>query len=169
MSTLPGQGQRSGPRRRQRDTRITLAHGGGGKAMQDLIHELFIATFDHPMLTCLEDQARLDLKALAARGDRLAFTTDSYVVDPLFFSGGDIGALAVNGTVNDLAVGGAIPLYLSCAMILEEGLEVATLRRVAQSMKAAADAAGVAIVTGDTKVVHRGRRISSLSTPPASA
>ncbi|HHH47067.1 MAG TPA: hydrogenase expression/formation protein HypE [Thiotrichales bacterium] len=135
---------------------ITLAHGAGGRAMRDLIDALFIDGFDNDHLAGLEDQARLQIEALREPGARLAFTTDSYVVDPLFFPGGDIGALAVNGTVNDLAVGGARPLYLSCGMILEEGLPVETLRRVVASMKAAADAAGVAIVTGDTKVVPRG-------------
>ncbi len=141
---------------RLRADTITLAHGAGGKAMRDLIDDLFVDGFDSAALADLEDQARLRIEALAEPGARLAFTTDSYVVDPLFFPGGDIGALAVNGTVNDLAVGGARPLYLSCGMILEEGLPVATLRRVVASMKAAADAAGVAIVTGDTKVVPRG-------------
>jgi hydrogenase expression/formation protein HypE len=135
---------------------IALAHGSGGKAMRDLIEDVLVSTFDNPQLAALEDQARFDLASLTARGDRLALTTDSYVVDPLFFPGGDIGALAVNGTINDLAVGGAIPLYLTCALILEEGLEVDVLRRIARSMKAAADAAGVQIVTGDTKVVGRG-------------
>lgn len=135
---------------------IALAHGSGGKAMRDLIEDVLVSTFDNPQLAALEDQARFDLTSLTARGDRLALTTDSYVVDPLFFPGGDIGALAVNGTINDLAVGGAIPLYLTCALILEEGLEVDVLRRIARSMKAAADAAGVQIVTGDTKVVGRG-------------
>lgn len=135
---------------------VTLAHGGGGKAMKDLIDDVFVRAFDNAALTPLEDQARFDLAALAACGDRLAFTTDSYVVDPLFFPGGDIGTLAVNGTVNDLAVGGATPLYLSCAAIIEEGLPVDELRRVAASMAAAARAAGVAIATGDTKVVPKG-------------
>ena len=135
---------------------ITLAHGAGGRAMRDLIDALFVGGFDNDHLATLEDQARLQIEALREPGARLAFTTDSYVVDPLFFPGGDIGALAVNGTVNDLAVGGARPLYLSCGMILEEGLAVETLTRVVASMKAAADAAGVAIVTGDTKVVPRG-------------
>ena len=136
--------------------RVTLAHGGGGKAMKDLIRDVFVEAFDNPALRPLEDQARFGLAELSARGDRLAFTTDSYVVDPLFFPGGDIGKLAVCGTVNDLAVGGAVPLYLSCAAILEEGVEIELLRRVARSMAEAAKAAGVAIVTGDTKVVHRG-------------
>jgi hydrogenase expression/formation protein HypE len=135
---------------------VTLAHGGGGKAMKDLIKDVFVEAFDNPLLRGLEDQARVPLSALTSRGDRLAFTTDSYVVDPLFFPGGDIGSLAVCGTVNDLAVGGATPLYLSCAAILEEGLELEVLRRVARSMALAAQEAGVAIVTGDTKVVHRG-------------
>ena len=95
---------------------VTLAHGGGGKAMKDLIDDVFVEAFDNPLLAPLEDQARLDLADLAQHGDRLAFTTDSFVVDPLFFPGGDIGKLAVCGTVNDLAVGGAVPLYLSCAV-----------------------------------------------------
>jgi hydrogenase expression/formation protein HypE len=142
--------------RKVRDTHITLAHGSGGKAMRDLIDEIFVGTFDSPILSQLEDQARLDLAPLTAAGDRLAFTTDSYVVDPLFFPGSNIGELAVNGTINDLAVSGATPLYLSCGFILEEGLPLATLRQVVRSMKAAADAADVQIVTGDTKVVHRG-------------
>lgn len=139
-----------------RDTAITMAHGGGGRAMQELIADVFVRCFGNPLLDAQQDQARIGLAALAARGDRLAFTTDSYVVDPLFFPGGDIGSLAVNGTVNDLAMGGALPLYLSCSVIIEEGLPLDTLRRVAESMQRAAAAAGVAIVTGDTKVVNRG-------------
>ncbi len=95
---------------------VTLAHGSGGKAMRDLIDDVFLGAFDNPVLAPLEDQARLDLAALQARGDRLAFTTDSTVVDPLVFPGGDIGRLAVCGTVNDLAVCGARPLYLSCGL-----------------------------------------------------
>ncbi|HUN11969.1 MAG TPA: AIR synthase related protein, partial [Rhabdaerophilum sp.] len=122
--------------------------------MRDLIESVFAAAFDNPDTGDREDQARLT-PALPP-GARLAFTTDSYVVDPLFFPGGDIGDLAVNGTVNDLAVGGAKPLWLSCAMIIEEGVEVATLRRIVASMRKAADRAGVRIVTGDTKVVARG-------------
>lgn len=143
------------PPRRALPATVTLAHGGGGSAMRDLIEEVFIDAFtssDAP----LEDQARFDLAALAATGDRLAFTTDSFVVDPLFFPGGDIGKLAVCGTINDLAVGGARPVALSCAVIVEEGLPVETLRRVADSMAQTARAAGVPIVTGDTKVVARG-------------
>lgn len=138
------------------DTHITLAHGSGGTAMRDLIDDIFVKNFDNPILSELEDQASLNLANLLQQGDRLAFTTDSYVVDPLFFPGGDIGKLAVNGTVNDLAMSGAKPLYLSCSVILEEGLAVETLRRVAESMQVAAREAGVKIVTGDTKVVHRG-------------
>lgn len=146
-------------RRRQnpvQDTHINLAHGSGGKAMRDLIDDIFVQSFNNPILNQLEDQATFNLTHLLAQGDRLAFTTDSYVVDPLFFPGGDIGELAVNGTVNDLAVSGAKPLYLTCSVILEEGLPVETLRRVVASMKLAAEKAGVQIVTGDTKVVHRG-------------
>ena len=135
---------------------VTLAHGGGGKAMKDLIDDVFVSAFDNDALAPLEDQARFDLAALAAHGDRLAFTTDSYVVHPLSFPGGDIGKLAVCGTINDLAVGGATPLYLSCAVIVEEGMPVEQLRQIARSMAKTAAAAGVQIVTGDTKVVHRG-------------
>ncbi len=133
---------------------VTLAHGGGGLAMHELIEEVFLRRFG--AAAGGEDQARINLAELAARGDRLAFSTDAYVVDPLFFPGGDIGSLAVNGTVNDLAMGGATPLALSCAVIIEEGLPIATLQRVAESMQCAAAAAGVTIVTGDTKVVNRG-------------
>jgi hydrogenase expression/formation protein HypE len=135
---------------------VTLAHGGGGRAMKDLIDDVFVDAFDNAALAPLEDQARFDLAALSARGDRLAFTTDSFVVDPLIFPGGDIGKLAVCGTVNDLAVGGAVPLYLSCAVIIEEGVSIDLLRRIARSMAQTAKAAGVEIVTGDTKVVHKG-------------
>jgi len=135
---------------------ITLSHGAGGKAMHDLIDDIFVAGFDSPELTLLEDQARFDLNELNKLGNRLALTTDSYVVDPLFFPGGDIGKLAVTGTINDLAVGGAIPLYLTCGMIIEEGFAIDDLQRIVASMKATADAAGVRIVTGDTKVVPRG-------------
>ena len=136
--------------------KITLAHGGGGKAMRDLIDDVFVSAFNNEALAPLEDQARFSLKSLTNIGDRLAFTTDSYVVYPLFFPGGDIGKLAVCGTVNDLAVGGAKPLYLSCSVIIEEGVEVDTLRQIAKSMASAAMDANVKIVTGDTKVVDRG-------------
>ncbi len=143
-------------RTKVRDTTVTLAHGSGGKAMRDLIDDIFVGNFDNPILSQLEDQATFDLAELVKLGNRLAFTTDSFVVDPIFFPGSNIGELAVNGTVNDLAVSGAKPLYLSCGFILEEGLAIETLRQVAHSMKIAAEAAGVQIVTGDTKVVERG-------------
>jgi hydrogenase expression/formation protein HypE len=145
-------------RKRRREVnveKIDISHGGGGKAMRDLI-ALFVETFDNTEVESLEDQARIPLSEFILRGDRLAFTTDSYVVNPIFFPGGDIGKLAVCGTVNDLAVGGAVPLYLTCSFILEEGLAVSDLREIVASMKAAADTAGVKIVTGDTKVVERG-------------
>lgn len=135
---------------------VTLAHGGGGKAMKDLIDDVFVGAFDNPLLAPLDDQARIDLSSLAQYGDRLAFTTDSFVVDPLIFPGGDIGKLAVCGTVNDLAVGGALPLYLSCAVIVEEGVPIDLLRQIAGSMAATAKDASVKIVTGDTKVVNKG-------------
>ncbi|MBP7576955.1 MAG: hydrogenase expression/formation protein HypE, partial [Candidatus Obscuribacter sp.] len=133
-----------------------MAHGSGGKAMKDLIDAIFVEQFDNDELAKLEDQARISIADLSKIGDRLAFTTDSYVVYPLFFAGGDIGKLAVVGTVNDLAVGGATPLYLTCSLILEEGLAVVDLRRVIASMAQTARACGVSIVTGDTKVVERG-------------
>ena len=139
-------------RARVREERITLAHGAGGKATQTLIEAIFLEQFRSPELEPLDDAARLSV------GDtRIAMTTDSYVVSPIFFPGGDIGDLAVNGTVNDLAVNGAIPLFLSVGMILEEGFPVADLERVAASIRRAADAAGVRVVTGDTKVVQRGK------------
>lgn len=130
-----------------------MAHGGGGRAMRDLIEAVFIAAFDPPGL---EDQARLSDPAMAEPGARLAFTTDSYVVSPVEFPGGDIGKIAVCGTINDLVVGGARPLWLSAAFIIEEGCEIALLHRIAASMADEARAAGVRIVTGDTKVVGRG-------------
>lgn len=135
---------------------ITLAHGGGGKAMRDLIDDVFVSAFDNAELNTLEDQARFRLKDLQQYGDRLAMTTDSYVIDPIFFPGGDIGKLAICGTVNDLAVGGAMPLYLTCGMIIEEGMPVEILRQIVASMAKTAAEAGVAIVTGDTKVVNKG-------------
>src|SRR6516165_3600577 len=133
---------------------VTLAHGGGGKAMKDLIDDVFVRAFDNAALAPLEDQARFDLCDLARHGDRLAFTTDSFVVDPLIFPGGDIGKLAVCGTVNDLAVGGARPLYLSCAVIIEEGLAIEFIRDIARSMARTANEAGVQIVAGDTEIVN---------------
>lgn len=135
-----------------RDERITLAHGAGGKATRGLVEALFLEAFRNPLLEPLEDQA-----IFSVAGGRMAFTTDSYVVSPLFFPGGDIGELAVNGTINDLAVSGGRPLYLSAGFILEEGFPVEELQRVVASMAAAASVAGVAIVTGDTKVVQRGK------------
>jgi hydrogenase expression/formation protein HypE len=141
---------------RLRDTTITLAHGAGGRAMHELIDALIVPAFANARLAALEDQARIGLAGLGEHGDRLAFTTDSHVVKPLFFPGGDIGRLAVCGTVNDLAMAGARPLYLSCALVMEEGLPVAELERVIASMAASAREAGVEVVTGDTKVVERG-------------
>ncbi|WP_319802395.1 hydrogenase expression/formation protein HypE [Candidatus Symbiopectobacterium sp. NZEC151] len=135
---------------------ITLAHGSGGQAMQQLIASLFLTAFDNPLLGQREDQARMPLAPLTQQGDRLAFTTDSYVIDPIFFPGGDIGKLAVCGTVNDLAVSGAQPLYLSCGFIIEEGFSGDDLVRIVTSMAHTAQQAGVQIVTGDTKVVPRG-------------
>jgi len=136
--------------------RITLAHGGGGRAMRDLIQRVVLPAFDNPLLAPLEDQARVPLAELMALGDRLAFTTDTYVVSPIEFPGGDIGKLAVCGTVNDLAMSGARPLFLSCGLVLEEGLEITALGKIVGSMGRAAHDAGVMIVTGDTKVVERG-------------
>lgn len=144
------------PRGKIRVDKVNLAHGGGGKAMRDLIDDVFVSEFDNEVLASLEDQARFKMKDLQKHGDQLALTTDSYVVDPLFFPGGNIGKLAVCGTVNDLAVGGAKPLYLTCSMIIEEGVEIDLLRTVAHSMAIEAASAGVQIVTGDTKVVNKG-------------
>jgi hydrogenase expression/formation protein HypE len=124
--------------------------------MRALIEKILLPAFHNPLLAPLEDQARLPMAELAALGDRLAFTTDTYVVTPIEFPGGDIGQLAVYGTVNDLAVCGARPLFLSCGLVLEEGLSMDSLTRIANSMGRAAREAGVAIVTGDTKVVERG-------------
>ena len=137
---------------RLKEELITLAHGSGGKATHTLIDAVFLEAFRNPLLEQLEDQAVFDVGST-----RLALTTDSFVVSPLFFPGGDIGDLAVNGTVNDLAVSGARPLYLTAGFILEEGFPVADLIRITGSMAAAAERAGVAIVTGDTKVVQRGK------------
>jgi hydrogenase expression/formation protein HypE len=130
---------------------ILLGHGSGGTLSADLIHKIFLPSFQNPVLDRLDDQAIVTIN-----GSRLAFTTDSFVVKPLFFPGGDIGSLAVHGTVNDLAMGGAKPLFLSAAFILEEGFAIDVLRRVVESMRDAAAAAGVSIVTGDTKVVEKG-------------
>lgn len=142
-------------RKRPYGESVNLSHGSGGKAMRDLVEGLILPALGIETAVPLEDQARLSI-ALWEVGGEMAFTTDSYVVDPLVFPGGDIGTLAVNGTVNDLAVGGAEPLVLSCGLILEEGLPFAILESVLCSMAKAARAAGVTIVTGDTKVVPRG-------------
>jgi hydrogenase expression/formation protein HypE len=131
--------------------RVLLGHGSGGKLSADLLQKLFLPAFENPILARLDDQAILTIN-----GSRLAFTTDSFVVKPLFFAGGDIGSLAVHGTVNDLAMGGARPLFLSAAFILEEGLPLGTLRQVVESFRKAASAADAAVVTGDTKVVEKG-------------
>jgi hydrogenase expression/formation protein HypE len=139
-------------RPRVKEDRITMSHGAGGKATQTLIEALFLDAFRNPVLEPLEDAARLHVN-----GARVAMTTDSYVVSPLFFPGGDIGDLAVNGTVNDLSMAGATPLFLSAGFILEEGFPVADLARIAASMQAAARRAGVQVVTGDTKVVQKGK------------
>ena len=136
--------------------RVTLAHGSGGKAMQQLINEIFMRDFANDILCRQEDQARLPIAPLAVSGERLAYSTDSFVIDPLFFPGGDIGKLAVCGTANDVAMSGAKPLYLSCAFILEEGLPMAELEQIVSSMASAAGEAGIQIVTGDTKVVPKG-------------
>lgn len=130
---------------------IVMGHGSGGKLTAQLVQQLFLPAFDNEYLNRLDDQA-----VLSAGSERLAFTTDSFVVTPLFFPGGDIGELAVNGTVNDLAMSGARPLFLSCAFILEEGFPVEDLSRIVESMARAARTAGVTVVTGDTKVVNKG-------------
>jgi hydrogenase expression/formation protein HypE len=129
-----------------------MGHGSGGRLSADLLQQVFLPAFEGQVLAALEDQATVELS-----GTRMALTTDSFVVRPIFFPGGDIGTLAVNGTVNDLAVGGAVPRFLSAAFILEEGLPLEDLERVARSMRRACDAAGVVLVTGDTKVVDRGK------------
>ncbi len=134
-----------------KDERVQLAHGSGGKLSHDLVTKVMLPAFANEVLAELHDGARINIQ-----GTRLAFTTDSYVVKPLFFAGGDIGKLAVCGTVNDLAMTGAVPLYLSAGFILEEGFPLADLSRIVASMKAAAAEAGVLVVTGDTKVVEKG-------------
>jgi hydrogenase expression/formation protein HypE len=132
--------------------RVLLAHGGGGRLTQNLIERMLLPSFDNPFLAPLHDGALLDIA-----GQRLALSTDSYVVQPLFFPGGDIGRLAIFGTANDLAMCGARPLFLTCGLIIEEGLPMEELWRVVVSMKEAAQEAGVQIVTGDSKVVERGK------------
>jgi hydrogenase expression/formation protein HypE len=132
--------------------KILLGHGSGGALSAELLQKVFLPAFNNPVLSALEDQATVKIG-----GGRIAFTTDSFVVKPLFFPGGDIGSLAVHGTVNDLAAGGAEPRFISAAFILEEGLAMADLKRVVASMRRACDEAGVALVAGDTKVVDRGK------------
>jgi hydrogenase expression/formation protein HypE len=132
--------------------RVDMTHGSGGKAMAQLVDELFVAAFDNPMLAKKNDQALFEVPA-----GRMVMTTDGYVVSPIFFPGGDIGSLAVHGTINDVAMAGARPLYLSASYILEEGFPLRDLRRVVGSMARASREAGVAIVTGDTKVVEKGK------------
>ncbi|MFH0913952.1 MAG: hydrogenase expression/formation protein HypE [Chloroflexota bacterium] len=132
------------------EDRVLLAHGSGGKLSHDLIQKHFLPLFQNPLLAKMDDAAVLEL------GGKFAFTTDSFVVSPIFFPGGDIGKLAVCGTVNDLAMTGAQPLYLSLSLVIEEGLPIADLQKVMESVKKAAEEAGVQIVTGDTKVVERG-------------
>src|ERR1700742_1115141 len=168
---------------RVKDTHITLAHGSGGKAMHELVEGLFVEYLRNPLLEMMEDQAVFEVggdantessqtssqpsgqamsqasgqaSSQSANRVKMAFTTDSYVVDPIFFPGGDIGRLAINGTVNDLAMSGPRPLYLSAGFILEEGFPIEDLKRILASMRDAAAEAGVQIVTGDTKVVQRG-------------
>ncbi len=132
--------------------KVLLAHGGGGKLMHNLIEKMFCAAFTNDILKQEHDSVQIELS-----GNNIAFTTDSYVVKPIFFSGGDIGSLAVNGTVNDLAMSGAIPKYLSLGLIIEEGFGMNDLWRVVQSIASAAKDAGVKIATGDTKVVDNGK------------
>ena len=134
------------------EQRISLAHGSGGVLSRRLLEDRILSFFDSPLLAPLADSAHLDVA-----GGRLAFTTDTYVVDPPFFPGGDIGKLAVCGTVNDLAVTGALPKFLSCALVIEEGFALRDLDRVLESMQESAQAAGVEVVTGDTKVVPKGK------------
>lgn len=136
---------------------IVLGHGSGGTLSHQLIQTVFMPAFRNEILEALEDQATLSLGPDGSGGLRIAFTTDSFVVKPIFFPGGDIGSLAVHGTVNDLAVGGAVPLFLSAAFILEEGFAMTELARVCASMQAACAQAGVVLVAGDTKVVDRGK------------
>jgi hydrogenase expression/formation protein HypE len=152
MGKLPNVSEGSCPVPIHGSSQILLGHGSGGRLSADLIREVFLPAFKNPLLDKLNDSATLQLN-----DNRLAFTTDSFVIDPVFFSGGDIGSLAIHGTVNDLAVGGARPLYISAAFILEEGFPVKDLKRIVASMQRACEASGVLLVTGDTKVVDRGK------------
>ncbi|MEW6188729.1 MAG: hydrogenase expression/formation protein HypE [Actinomycetota bacterium] len=134
-----------------KDEKILLAHGSGGKLMHDLVSQIFLKKFHNPILAKLDDMAMFKLGEA-----NLAFTTDTYVVSPLFFNGGDIGRLAICGTVNDLAVSGAMPKYISAAFVIEEGFPLSDLEKILDSMVRAAGEAGVIVVTGDTKVVEKG-------------
>ena len=134
------------------EDRILLAHGSGGKLSHDLIEKIFLPHFDNPILACLDDSALIELET----GPRLAFTTDSYVVSPLFFPGGDIGKMAICGTINDLSMSGAKPLYMSASFIIEEGFPLADLKRILLSMRKVAEESEVKIIAGDTKVVGEG-------------
>jgi hydrogenase expression/formation protein HypE len=157
MSDVIDFGQLSCPRPLSNYEHVLLGHGSGGRLSADLIRHLFVPAFDNEVLSALEDQATFRIPGTNGAAPRLAFTTDAFVVRPIFFPGGDIGKLAVHGTVNDLAVGGAQPLYLSAAFILEEGLPMECLKRVVASMRAACHEVGISLVTGDTKVVDRGK------------
>lgn len=150
ISTHQGEGAGSAEQERRKE-KILLSHGSGGKPSADLFREVFLPRFNNPFLAEAHDGAVLNIG-----GVRLAFSTDSYVVNPCFFPGGNIGDLAVNGTVNDLAMCGARPLYLSAGFILEEGFDMGDLRTIVESMQAAAEKSGVQLVTGDTKVVEKG-------------
>jgi hydrogenase expression/formation protein HypE len=152
MNTQIQPGRRQARRLDIRNGHVELVHGAGGRAMSDLVDLLFRDAFSNELLEQGNDQARFSVEA-----GELVFSTDSFVVSPLFFPGGNIGSLAVHGTVNDLAMGGATPLYLSCGFILEEGFPLADLKRIVDAMAEAAAEAGVSIVTGDTKVVERGK------------
>ncbi len=134
------------------DKCILLDHGSGGLASQNLVKDIFLALLGNPILNLLEDSAELNIPS-----GHVAFTTDTYVVDPLFFPGGDIGSLAVHGTVNDLSMKGATPLFLTVGLVLEEGLSISLLKKIVESMAQAASASGIKIVAGDTKVVPRGK------------
>jgi hydrogenase expression/formation protein HypE len=152
-SPLPDLSSTSCPIPQSQYDRIVLGHGSGGRLSADLLSSVFLPAFNNATLSALEDQASVSI----ANSERIALTTDGFVVHPIFFPGGDIGRLAVCGTVNDLAVGGAVPLVLAAAFILEEGFPIESLRRVVESMRRACTEAGVQVVTGDTKVVERGK------------
>ncbi|MEA1964648.1 MAG: hydrogenase expression/formation protein HypE [Candidatus Aerophobetes bacterium] len=130
---------------------ISLAHGNGGKLTQELIKDILLPCFNNPLLAPLTDSAIFEVNRT-----KFAFTTDSYVIKPLFFSGGDIGKLSVSGTINDLAVMGAKPIFISCGLIIEEGLPLSTLKKIVSSVEKTARYAGVSVITGDTKVVEKG-------------